>query len=280
MEEKQITTVVEKITDSSKIQSLVIADKTALLCKILKCSAGDILNHPLPVSKSLSNKFNSLEKEENVVYLGKADKDMKFTKNNDSVFYVFRVLGTKKIFTIRKDAINVQAIVDSVDIKNLSSIYSMSFEDLLNTKITFGLYRRKMQFMGVKFDNFDIDFGEIWALNKSKSYYLSVQMEGLQSSHNEGDTVKLNINDLDFNCKINLKGYNLPRIRKISTGDLVTFWYNKERHQGTVLDIIDLQSSYSDKKGKRIRQSYFIVNFNGHQIRFRKNQVKKVYENS
>lgn len=280
MEEKQITTVVEKITNEAKLNSLIIGSKEQLLVHILKLNhINDVFNHVLPVKRSLHDKLSNVDSKEVIIYLGAIDKNNKFTTYSNSKYIVFRVLGKKQVITINSGDISSKQLIQGTELENLSKVYTFSFQDLLATKETFGLYKRKMQYFDVTFDKYIIEEGLVWALNKSQSFLLSVEMQGVKSTHNDGDTVKLHIKDLDFKCKINLKGYNLPRIRTINREDKVTFWHNKEKVVGTVVDYQQLSHNYTDKKGKRIKSKLLIVSFNGHLLRIPKKQVKKVYEN-
>lgn len=292
MEIKEIETTVEIITDKAKIEELTIRDKQSLLQKITGRSGFAIFLNQLPVKnipKSITSNGNVPKEKSLKCILGIVDtKTRKFlgvedveslTQYRTKYSVVFKE-DKNNITIIPLDTISLNDLIENVDIDRIQEFYSMYFMDLLNTKYVFGLYKKKMEYSGQwhATNKYDIQLAKIYTLGSEIAYALSIELPGIKSKHNEGNTVKLSINDLEFvSCKTN-KGYNLPKDRNIVVGNQIILLHNKSKCKGEIIGKNKPKISFQDKSGKKVSSDIWIVKLTatGETIKTRKKNILKI----
>lgn len=276
METKEIKTVVEKITKQSEIDQYKFDNKELLISKVTK--GANILLAVLPLT---SYPGITLESNEKLVYLGLRSKETnKFlTEAPSSVNTteaVFKAEGTNRVITLRSTAMSGAQLIENTDLTRLSEVYTVTYTDLPATKRVLGLYRKKMDFANTVITDFEVDLFEVYTLSNAESYIMSTQLPGLVSKHNEEGKVKFCVQDLDFKCLINKKGYNLPKDRTVKIGSNIRFMHKGSRVEGVIEDIMQSKMQYTDKDGKKLKQRLYVVIINGVPTRLRKKDFKVI----
>lgn len=283
MEDKEIKTVLEKITDAKEIERLQLNSTEELITIITRKEGLNILTCSLPIkpNNQLGIKFGNSE----IIYLGIIDKNTrKFIQNyntNETSNYIFVFANEERTKFIYRPVDSQRNLItlfaENTDIQRFNSLYSFSFDSLDDTKKVFGLATKKMAFANTKIVEYDIDeYEEVYILSNRPSIVLTAKLGDLKSKHDDTGKVKFCIKDLRFTALLDLRGYNIKKDKNIKVSTEVNFRFKDSVMIGIVKDIKTLPSQYMDKKGNPIKNRIFYVVSEGFTYRLRQKDLKLV----